>query len=53
MIELCAVVFEPDIECPIKFPFNVSLITADGSAGKLQCAGYNHCRYTTVYSFHS
>ena len=34
-IELCAVVFEPDIECPIKFPFDVQLYTADGSAGKL------------------
>ena len=35
VIELCAVVFEPDIECPIKFSFNVQLYTADGSAGKL------------------
>ena len=35
VIELCAVVFEPDIECPIKFTFDVSLYTADGSAGKL------------------
>ena len=34
VIELCAVVFEPDIECPIKFTFGVSLYTADGSAGK-------------------
>ena len=35
VIELCAVVFEPDIECPIKFTFDVSLYTADGSAGEL------------------
>ena len=35
VIELCAIVFEPDIECPIKFPFDVQLYTADGSAGKL------------------
>ena len=35
VIELCAVVFEPEIECPIKFPFDVQLSTADGSAGKL------------------
>ena len=35
VIELCAVVFEPDIECPIKFPFDVSLYTTDGSAGNL------------------
>ena len=33
VVELCAVVFQPDIECPIKFPFNVSLYTANGSAG--------------------
>ena len=38
MIELCAVVFEPDIDCPIKFPFDVQLYTADGSAGKFWCA---------------
>ena len=35
VIELCVVVFEPDFECPIKFPFDVSLYTTDGSAGKL------------------
>ena len=35
VIELCAVVFQPNIECPIKFPFDVQLYTADGSAGKL------------------
>ena len=31
VVELCAVVFEPDIGCPIKFPFNVQLYTADES----------------------
>ena len=35
VIELCAVVFEPDLECPIKFPFDVQLYTTYGSAGKL------------------
>ena len=34
-IEVCAVVFEPDLECPIKFPFDVQLYTTDRSAGKL------------------
>ena len=33
MIELCAVVFDPDVKCPIQFPFNVQIITADGTAG--------------------
>ena len=33
MVELCAVVYEPDIVCPIEFPFDVRLSTADGAAG--------------------
>ena len=37
MIELCVVVLEPDIECPVEFPFNVHLYTADGTAGKIYC----------------
>ena len=32
-VELCAHVFEPDIECPIEFPFDVVLSTADRTAG--------------------
>ena len=35
VVELCANVSEPDIECPIKFQFDVQLYTADGSAGNL------------------
>ena len=35
MIELCIVVFEPNLECRIKLPFVVSLYTTDGSAGNL------------------
>ena len=38
MVELCAVVYEPDINCPIEFPFNISLSTADGTAGMISCA---------------
>ena len=33
VVELCARVFEPDIECPIAFPFDVSLSTSDNTAG--------------------
>ena len=33
VVELCVRVFEPDIECPIEFPFSVILSTADGTAG--------------------
>ena len=32
-VELCANVSFPEITCPIEFPFNVSLSTADGTAG--------------------
>ena len=34
VVELCARVFEPDIECPIAFPFDVRLSTRDNTAGK-------------------
>ena len=34
MVELCAVVYEPNKECPITFPFDVSLSTRDNTAGK-------------------
>ena len=33
-VELCAVVIEPTIVCPINFSFNVRLQTADVTAGK-------------------
>ena len=32
-VELCANVSFPEITCPIEFPFNVSLSTADGTTG--------------------
>ena len=32
-VEICAVVFEPVITCPIDFDFSVSLSTCDGTAG--------------------
>ena len=37
MVELCVVVVEPDIECPVEFSFNIHLYTADGTAGKGYC----------------
>ena len=33
-VELCAVVYRPDLVCPISFPFIVSLDTSNGTAGK-------------------
>ena len=32
-VEVCVVVYIPDINCPIKFPFNFSLSTGDFSTG--------------------
>ena len=34
VVEVCAIVYSPTIDCPITFPFNVSLSTSNGSAGK-------------------
>ena len=34
MVNVCATVYHPMIECPIGFSFNVSLTTTNGSAGK-------------------
>ena len=34
VVEVCAVVYSPVIECPIQFSFNLQLTTSDGSAGK-------------------
>ena len=33
VVQICAVVFEPSIDCPIEFDFDVRLETSDGSAG--------------------
>ena len=34
MVEVCAVIYSPVIDCPITFPFDVSLTTTNGRAGK-------------------
>ena len=34
VVELCARVSDPIIECPIEFPFDVRLSTSDNTAGK-------------------
>ena len=33
IVEICAVVMEPNIDCPIDFTFNVTFRTRNGSAG--------------------
>lgn len=32
-VELCVNISFPRIDCPITFPFNISLVTQDGTAG--------------------
>ena len=49
MVELCAVVFEPDIECPIKFPFTLQLYTDDGTAGNHNLNNIQHGRHTIFF----
>ena len=46
MVEICAVVHEPDIDCPIEFEFSVTLETRDSTAGI-----YKHvCTTVTLHS---
>ena len=33
VLELCAIIYSPTINCPIVFPFDVSLSTSDNTAG--------------------
>ena len=33
VVEVCAIVYSPNIVCPINFPFDVSLSTSDNTAG--------------------
>ena len=33
VVEVCAIVYSPTIDCPIAFPFDVSLSTSDRTAG--------------------
>ena len=35
VVEVCANVYSPIIDCPIAFPFDVRLSTSDGSAGDI------------------
>ena len=41
IVEICAVVFEPVIDCPIEFDFNVTFETRDDTAGT--CIGISYC----------
>ena len=41
VVEVCAVVYSPEIACPIAFPFDVRLRTLDGSAGKERDKNHN------------
>ena len=34
VVEVCAIITFPSINCPVEFPFDVGLSTEDGTAGK-------------------
>ena len=41
VVEVCAIVYSPTIDCPIEIPFDVSLSTSDNTAGiMLVCMHY-------------
>ena len=35
VVEVCAIVYSPTIDCPIAFPFDVGLSTLDNTAGNI------------------
>ena len=49
VVEVCAVVRNPTIVCPIAFPFTISFSTADGTAGNKYhgCKAWYAC--STIY----
>ena len=46
--EVCAIVYSPNITCPIAFPFNVSISTSDNTAGNF----LNLLNYVLCYVWH-
>ena len=49
-VEVCVVVYIPDIDCPIKFPFTVLLSTRDFSAGIAPICACTHSLCITTES---
>ena len=49
-VEVCVVVYMPDSDCPIKFPFTVLLSTEDLSAGNAPICVSIHSFYITTES---
>ena len=37
VVEVCAIVTNPTIDCPIDFPFNISFSKTDTTAGNTSC----------------
>ena len=48
VVELCANVSFPVIDCPIAFPFDVQLSTFDGSAGTVSFL-FTLCMFLTIF----
>ena len=56
VVELCARVYFPVIECPIAFSFDVRLSTRDGTAGKrdihVNCIyAFSHYQHCLLYMY--
>ena len=51
-VEICAVVYEPAIDCPIEFDFNVTFETCDGSAGTTYAYILHCCIHITPTILH-
>ena len=47
IVEVCAIVTDPDIMCPIEFPFQVNFSTTNGTAG---VRGHSSTLYTKLIS---
>ena len=49
VVEVCAIVYSPTIDCPIKIPFDVSLSTSDNTAGIMLVFMYIRTRMGDVH----
>ena len=47
-LEVCVVVVSPQLDCPIVFPFQLSIFTASGTAGKQGALQFSQICYSIV-----
>ena len=49
VVEVCAIVYSPTIDCPIAFPFNVTLSTGDNTAGNILVDATIYCHSIAIF----